>query len=189
MSKHFKAIIPLLGEGITLDDIDPKKGFIGAYSYDINRPSLDQHIFLLYIFITTGFSIDRDKRLKALPTFRSRRIVKIKGFSIACYTFGNNIPGVRSIIDDRWNVNDNDKLKIFKFWNFTDDDINQYMLHPIGNLFSETFEQIVVPEWDCPKEELNSSSFAVPKRNTKSLAARDEQSGFFFFSFVGYKPQ
>lgn len=175
MSKHFKAIIPLLGEGIIPEDINPKKGFIGAYSYDMNRPTLDHHIFLLYVYIVTGFFMERDKRLKALPAYCSRRIVHIKGYSLACYTFDNDNESIRSIIDNRWFVKDDDKLRIFKFWNFTDDDINQYMLHPDGNLFSETFEQVVVPEWDIEKDYTQVYSFTIPmEQQQKSLAARDE---------------
>lgn len=162
MSLHFKAIIPLLGEGITLDDIDPKKGFIGAYSYDLNRPTLETHFFLLYIFITTNFSIDRDKRLKSLPTFRSKKIVHIKGFSIACYAFNNN-ESMNSIVDDRWFVKDEDRLRIFKFWNFTDESINQYMLHPETHIFSETFEHVAVPLWDDPPEYQTKYQLEVPK--------------------------
>lgn len=162
MSKHFKTIIPLLSNDLVLDDIKVENGFVGAFSYDINRPTLDQHIFLLYIYNVTNFFKERDARLKACPTFRSRRTVRIKGFLIVCYTFYNNQRSIRSIIDDRWLVNDEDKLRIFKFWNFTDNDINQYMLHPDINLFSETFKQVVIPEWDYDGKDINQS-ITIPK--------------------------
>lgn len=163
MSRHFKAIIPLLGDTVKLEDIDTKKGFVGAYSYDINRPSLDQHVFLMYVYIVTPFFLERDARLKQLPTFRSRRTVHIKDFCLVCYTFGNNIEPIRNIISDSWLLDDKDKLRIFKFWNFLDDDINWYMLHPEEKIFGETFKQVVVPEWDCPKEERFMPSLYVYK--------------------------
>ncbi len=149
MSLHFKTIIPLLGPEITLDDISVDKGFRGAFSYDINRPTLDNHIFLIYSRTTTGFSIERDKRLKSLGSFYSRREIKIKGITFLCYTFVIINPSIRYI---KSNLNSmisyKDLLRIAKFWNFTDDDINKYTLRIQMDIFSEQFEQVVIPEWD-----------------------------------------
>ena len=175
MSRHFKTIIPLLGEGITMDDIDTKKGFRGMFSYDINRPYLDNHVFLVYSRTTTGFSIERDKRLKALSCFYNRKVIHIKGISFLCYCFVCYKPSIKHILSNKWAIPDYEKLKIFKFWNFTDDDINDYMLHPSDILFSETYEPVVIPEWDKELSEEDALYFEMPTQdNNKSLTARDE---------------
>lgn len=162
MSKHFKAIIPLLHRDLTMDDISNKRGFVGAFSYDINRPSLDTHIFLLFLYEIDNYFIARDQKLKASPAFRSRIIVRIKGYLLACYTFtSNKIPSVLSITSDQWNLSKEDKLNIFKFWNFTDDDMNDFMTCPENFLcFMDKFELVTIPEWDLEKHE--STSFTVP---------------------------
>lgn len=153
---HLKMIIPLLGWGLKLEDIDQSKGFRGVFSYDINRPSLDNHIFLLYSRKTTAFSIDRDARLKSLPSFYSRREVRIKGITFLCYTFVISNPNIRKIKDNCFgSLTDFEKMRIFKFWNFTDDDINNFMLHPIDiDVKVEQFEQKVIPEWDYVPDDL-----------------------------------
>ena len=148
MKPYLKMIIPLLGWGLTLEDISIDKGFRGVFSYDINRPSLDNHIFLLYSNTTTGFSIDRDVRLKSLPTFYSRRRIKIKGIMFLCYTFIIVSNSIRKLKSSSLWLNDYEKMRIFKFWNFTDNEINYYMLHPNDVNSFEQFEQKVIPEWD-----------------------------------------
>ena len=174
MSRHFKAIIPLLGESITMDDIDTKKGFRGMFSYDINRPYLDNHVFLVYSRVTTGTSIERDKRLKSLFCFYNRKVIKIKGISFLCYCFVCYKPSIKAILSNKWCISDSDKLRIFKFWDFTDDSINDYMLHPSDILFSETYEPVVIPEWDYV-EEYEDFCLDIPvQENNKTLAARDE---------------
>lgn len=180
MKPHLKMIVPLLGYGITLADIDQRRGFRGVFSYDINRPSLDNHIFLIYSRMTTGFSIERDARLKSLPSYYSRREIRIKGITFLCYTFVITDRNVRRIKDNVFSLNDGEKMRIFKFWNFTDDDINYYMLHPDDVFNFEQFEQKVIPEWDYIPDEWDYK---------ESLTARDEQSGFYFCSFYVYKPR
>jgi len=154
MSVHYKMAIPLLGWGLKLEDVDRDKGFRGVFSYDINRPSLDHHIFLMYSNTTTGFSIERDARLKSLPTFYSRRRVKIKGITFLCYTFIVVSDAIRSILSNTFMMNDGDRMRIFKFWNFTDDDVNNWMLHQeLAEFEFERFEQKVIPEWDYIPED------------------------------------
>ena len=41
-------IIPLIDESFTTDDFSKEAGFIDAFDTDINKPYLDNHIFLMY---------------------------------------------------------------------------------------------------------------------------------------------
>ena len=48
MSLQMKLIIPLLDKSLTKEDISPEAGFVDAYNYDINRPALENCVFLMY---------------------------------------------------------------------------------------------------------------------------------------------
>lgn len=48
LSLMHKAIIPLLDKELTKDDLREDIGFVGSYTYDKNRPWLDEHFFLMY---------------------------------------------------------------------------------------------------------------------------------------------
>ena len=49
MSTQIKCILPLIDERLTRNDISKESGFVNAYLYDQNRPSLEQCCFLLFV--------------------------------------------------------------------------------------------------------------------------------------------
>ena len=62
-----KLIIPLLDDNITREDVSPNSGFVGIYTEDINKPYLDNHIFLLYDSeVNTIEAMNRHKKFKLL---------------------------------------------------------------------------------------------------------------------------
>lgn len=151
MSIHMKLIIPLLGLDFKREDLDPKNGFMEAYSYDINRPSLDNHIFLLYDSTVTNESIERDARFKKIPSFYSRRDVWIKGHLFICYTFVITNKTIKDIKSNSNIIPENGLLRIYKFWNFTDNELNRFMFNNIY-LITNQFEISSVPEWDYKED-------------------------------------
>ena len=151
MSIHMKLIIPLLGFDLKKEDLLLENGFMQAYSYDINRPSLDNHIFLLYDGTTTNESIERDARFKKIPSFYSRRDVWINGHFFICYAFVITNKVIKNIISNLLTIPKNGLLRIYKFWDFTDDELNQFMFDNTY-LISHQFEQTIVPEWDYKED-------------------------------------
>lgn len=151
MSIHMKLIIPLLGFDFKKEDLDPSNGFMEAYSYDINRPSLDNHIFLMYDSTVTNESIERDERFKQMPSFYSRRDVWIGGHLFICYTFVIINKVIKNIKSNSCIIPENGLLRIYKFWNFTDDELNHFMFDNTY-LISHQFKEAVVPEWDYKED-------------------------------------
>ena len=47
MSNITKTIIPLIDDDLTLEDFSESTGFEAVYYEDINRPYLDNHIFII----------------------------------------------------------------------------------------------------------------------------------------------
>jgi len=117
MSNIYKVIIPLIDENISLDDIQDDT-FVDCYVEDINRPFLDNHIFLMYKW-------DNKKSSKVFYKFRDiksfygYKIVYINGKSYIIYTFTSNA-NIRRLINGNVLLGDLTKLRILRFWQFTD---------------------------------------------------------------------
>lgn len=151
MSLPEKMIIPFLDEELTVYDLYNTPGFEGLYLHDINRPYLDNHVFLLFSFDSlSSASIDRWSKLKKMKCVYATRTVKIKGKLYDIFTFPIMNNQIRNILKGNFVLSDKDKLRIFKFWNFTDDDVNKYML--TGSI-PISFEEKTIPEEDLSPNE------------------------------------
>lgn len=88
LTTQMMLIIPLLDESLIKEDISEATGFVGAYMYDINRPSLQDCIFLMYRTDTTGpASCNTAHKLRHLKTIRSIKRTKIKDVLYTIYAF------------------------------------------------------------------------------------------------------
>ena len=117
MSNIIKAIIPLIDESITLEDILDDT-FIGCYIEDINRPYLDDHIFLLYKWGDYKSS-KVFYNFKKAKSFYGYKIMYINGESFIIYTFTSN-SSIRSLKKGNSVLGSIAKLRILRFWQFTD---------------------------------------------------------------------
>lgn len=148
MSVTDKLIIPLLDETLTKEDISPEAGFLSIYSDDINRPYLDNHIFLLYdINIDTTISYDRNKKLSESKNLYKKYTVTIKGFPMTLYVFTITSKAIKNIQQNVFNMSDQERMRIFRFWNMTDSDINAFMLNQLY-LLNVKFVRKAIPEED-----------------------------------------
>lgn len=152
MSLHFKLIIPLLDNVITKADLSEKAGFVGAYSEDINRPYLDNHIFLLYAYnVLTNEAIETWKKLKEARNLYNVYKFKIKNIPFIMFAFTIINKSIKYIIYDSIALNENEKMRIISFWNLQDADINRYMLNPKCVMYNK-FVNNVIPEQDYEPE-------------------------------------
>lgn len=150
MSKHLKFIIPLINDDIQLCDLDSKAGFVDAYTKDINKPQLDNHIFLLYTAeLKNKAQYDRNERLKSSKTLYGTRYLKINNVWHILYIFAIVNPIIKTIMHDCFMCNDISKMRIFSFWMMKDKDINEFMINPLYLLCD--FKDSVVPEEDYTK--------------------------------------
>lgn len=118
MSNITKTIIPLIDDGLTMDDFSENTGFEAVYYEDINRPYLDDHIFLMYNW--------EDKRcskifykFKKLKSFYGYRVIYINNICHIVYTFTSNSL-INRIKRGAAILRDVNKVRILQFWNFKD---------------------------------------------------------------------
>ena len=118
MSNISKVIIPLVDESLSLEDLSENEGFEGIYFEDINRPYLDDHVFLMYNW-------DDKKSTKIFYKFRNMKsfygykIIYIKHVPHIVYTFTSNSL-INRLKRGTAILRDINKLRILQFWQFKD---------------------------------------------------------------------
>lgn len=152
MSTQLKLIIPLLDENLSPDLFTPEAGFINAYSADINRPFLDNHIFLMYDADLSSYgNFYRNEKIMSMSNLYNRIFVRIKGILLMIYTFCIVNKAIRHILDGRIFLTNEEKYDILTFWN-RDEDVCMSLITStvLGNI-----SNAVVPEQDyqSPKTE------------------------------------
>lgn len=149
MSNLLKLAIPLLNDKLTLEDIQEQSGFVGAFFEDINKPALNDHMFLMYDNYSGGENIiNRFYKLEGLDNRYSTRTVYIKGKAYTVYTF--TINGViRNLRDGAITLNLNQKKRILNFWGNKDGWVLNNIL--LGTIYEKP-ERSVLPEEDYSPE-------------------------------------
>lgn len=154
MSLHYKLIIPLIDNGIKLSDLSAQSGFVNIFSEDINRPYLDNHIFLLYSStVLTNEAFEREARFKTLKSYYNMYEVEIGGMAFVLYAFVILNKSIKNIMSGSVTLSIDDKNRINAFWNLSDRDVNTYMLNPLYVMYSK-FVNNVVPEEDYRPDNL-----------------------------------
>lgn len=145
MSNLLKIAIPLLNDKLTLEDIDEKNGFVGAYFDDKNRPSLTNHLFLLYDaeckekeFANVLY------KLNNLDNKYSNKVIHINEKPYFVYTFTVN-KTINHLRDGNIFLSDKQKQDVLKFWNWKDAWIANNVL--LGALYEHP-EESTLPEED-----------------------------------------
>ena len=88
MSTRIKTVIPFIDKNIIPKDLSIISGFIDAYRFDENRPSIQNCIFLMYDnSVKTKESFDRFIRFRDIQSLRSVKTYHINGKSYTIYAF------------------------------------------------------------------------------------------------------
>ena len=151
MSIYNKLILPLIDSKLTIEDISPNTGFAGVYTMDINRPSLTNHVFLLYKKVATIEARNTKEKLSNSPYLYSKRTISLGGVLYNLYCFICTKP--ISLIKDNGHIllGKAEKTQIGKFWQFLDTDVTDYLLG--FSCIDENFKDTVIPEEDfSPKD-------------------------------------
>lgn len=119
MKNYEKIIIPLIDDKLTLDDISEKVGFVGVYTEDIDRPYLDNHIFIMYDYSNTVEFNKIFYKFRALKSFYNYKLVYIDGKAKVIFAFTTNF-FIKNILSGGWILGDDNRLRILRFWQFTD---------------------------------------------------------------------
>lgn len=146
MAKALKLIIPLLNENFKLTDFNETTHFVEGYLEDINRPSLVNHIFLMYDGdMTTYEEFERDQRFRSFKSLYSRKTIYVNKKPYLLYTFVNILPEIRRIKEGKLPYKTPELKKIMSFWTLNDDFIFELACN--RNIQFKT-EGLMVPEED-----------------------------------------
>lgn len=141
-----KLIIPLLDKEITKEDLSLEAGFIDAYNYDINRPTLENCIFLMYDATSrTKEANDRYYKFSKLNTIRSCKTIYINKKPYFVYAFVIIDTDIKNLLKGLRHTKTSSYSHFIRFWGATDGLVNQYIVCPTM-LFN--YEQHSVPEAD-----------------------------------------
>ena len=116
MSHVKNAAICLLDDKITFNDIGPESGLVDAYFYDLDRPFLDNHIFLMYDPESKGKYVSSAiYRMKQLDSFYNSRTITVHGkpYYVYCYTTN---PVINKLKKGAVICNNAQKLRLVNFW-------------------------------------------------------------------------
>lgn len=145
MNTQLKLIIPLLDEELSPDLFTPEAGFLNAYDTDINRPFLDNHIFLMYDSdLSYPGNYKRNERIMKMKNLHNRIMIRIKGILVMIYTFCITKLQIKQLLNGRNILNDDEKYDILEFWN---KDITICMALITNKSFGK-LDNAIVPEQD-----------------------------------------
>lgn len=157
MANVLKLIIPILDDIFELKDFSEESGFIDAYLENINKPYLDNHIFLLYDGnLDTAEKLERDCKIRKSKYLYSRETIRINNKYYLLYTFINTSKYILKLREGILPAGEKDFMKIILFWQLKDGFINS-LIYDRRRSF-ET-KGIIVPEQDYvpePFSELNA---------------------------------
>ena len=146
MSTQIKLIIPLLDPAITTEDISSDAGFVDGYLYDINRPDLDDNVFLVYKADTNNIkAVRREEKFKDSPYIKNKRFIKVKDvyYIVYCFVITNN--DIRLIKQGLSLSSIKNSFAILSFWKGRDLAVNRAIIHACEPY---TIQTDMVPEED-----------------------------------------
>lgn len=116
MSHVKNAAVCLLDDKVTFDDIGPESGLVDAYFYDMDRPFLDNHMFLMYDPESkkdkAGYAISH---MKTIDSFYNSRVIRVDGKHYYVYAYTLN-PAQKKMKNGIFDCSDSQKKRIIKFW-------------------------------------------------------------------------
>lgn len=149
MSNIMKIIIPLLSDELELKDIQPCSGFMDAFYEDINRPALNDHIFLMYDSKSMGeFLATCLYKLHHLKNLYSFKVYYIKGKPYYVYAFTID-KTIRNLKDGNILLSVKQKQRVLDFWKSQDPWITNNIL--LGVTYDDP-GLAVLPEEDYSPE-------------------------------------
>lgn len=144
-TKSTMYLLPLIAQdAFTCSSIiNEKSSFVNAYNRDINTPSLDKNIFLLFNFKLDSFYVKMHKKLESLEGYlnNSTYIVDDKSYLLYRYEIPSRfIDDYELIVNGNYSrLSDACKNTIVKFW-----ENNRDFLHSVFqiNTNSELLDEI-----------------------------------------------
>ena len=146
MSTQIKFIIPLIDSSLTREDISKETGFVDAFIFDQNRPSLERCCFLMYdAKVRTLESMKRSMKLRSLPSLRSVRHITSNKRAYIVYAFQFFDFSSRLIFKGCIPKQEQAR-RVLQFWGLDEKDVTKWILDGSGHTFQKDITS--VPEED-----------------------------------------
>lgn len=172
MSTQIKLIIPLLNKNIKKTHLTERAGFVNAYTWDKNRPFLDNHIFLLYDdSIRTEDSSKRFYEFSKMDSLYDMKYIYINNHMYVLYIFNIIDSDIKYFLKGLRHKKDSTFARILQFWGGDDISILKY-LNKTLTAYCCTGES--VPEEDFT---VTLDEFRKSKKNPEGLVI-DSQGSF-----------
>ncbi len=164
MSTSLKLLIPLAIDPIPLEMLSKEAGFIDAYTHDLNKPYLEDKIFLMYEadFNTNEKAIRFEFfcRLK-IPYYT----YKINGKLRLIYFFDIK---TKSIAHPKMSsvcviYNNDERYKIMEFWRNTEQDVTEHIFEHQTPIY---YEKKVIPIEDYDNKQDSILGLTIKKAAT-----------------------
>ena len=162
MSTSLKLIIPLTLYPITLSMLSKEAGFVEAFTNDINKPWLEDRIFLMYEFdMSTKEKAIRFEKMRSMGLKPYKYKIKNQWYHIYAIPYVNK-GAIASKIWEFMRIYEPDDLyKIVTFWKNTDKELTKLLF--TSTLNHIRFEKSNVPEEDEPTEETEGLTIEKPE--------------------------
>jgi hypothetical protein len=130
MNDVSKFIAPLIDDNINEADLSADSGFIDAYTEDINRPYLEDKVFLLYKVTNTKQSLDTYLKLSKLDCLYNIRPIVVDGEHYRIYTFVALNKDIKQLKQGCMFKDCKSRVRILDFWSNKSDDLIKRVLLP-----------------------------------------------------------
>ena len=141
MSLLTKLLIPKVCPTFKYKHLTEQCGFKDAYTLNKNKPSLINHLFLMYE--ADKFTSDVDIAIRASDNLYSEECIRIDNKYYYVYTF--TIPSTcRNLLRGSFSYKYEDCINELKFYNLQDEEVNKYVLgitHVLEKVRDELPEQ------------------------------------------------
>lgn len=148
MCLNTKLALPLIDDNLLKDDLSEKAGFVDAFTQDINRPFLNNHLFLMYSYNNTKESVTRYCKFLKLPTLYKYYHVKIDKIMYIVYCFIKHPERKKDINNilkgSQYFISNSSKFNISSF--YTEYDITLCLYNQHWNYIGENID--ILPEED-----------------------------------------
>jgi len=159
-----KLIIPLLDEAITTSDISEKAGFIDGYTYNKNKPYLDNHIFLMYDADDVNKNtIQREINLNKSPNLYGKDYIRAGGKNYVLYVFVITNSDIKNLLKGLRHSKSKSFARICEFWDGKDRVVNKYLCDLLPGVYCSGES---VPEEDYL---ITHEEFMEQKKSPKGL--------------------
>lgn len=146
MSTQMKLIIPLLDKNIKKEYLTAEAGFVNAYSWDKNRPYIDNCIFLVYTTPPeTEIAKERAFVFSGLKSLYKIYYIRSKGKAYIVYAIVIIDSDIKCFLKGHRHTKQKTFSRILQFWSGSDLQVLKYLNK---NLTAYTCTGESVPEED-----------------------------------------